>query len=425
MSQDAEVERTIETTSGMGLPIVLSTILMLVFLFVPFYILRVIAMFLVLVLLGSKAYSESLIRNVYLVRLDGDLREFRNEWVRVELAIENRGRLPALGVAITDSPGMLPVFRGNKAIHTLWGRSRTILTWQGYCSSRGIFHLGPSSFRCSDPLGLFPFTVTDMDTVKLFVYPATTYLGIKTPGGIPLGTLITSNILYEDVTRCRSLRDYQRGDEPRRINWKASARSVTRADSGGGNDTGLMVNEYEATLSYPLVIFLNLAPLEYSLRTRELYIERCIEAAAGVCLMATRERQELGLLLYSPPEPLSVINPGAFALIPILERLAAYVRPALTAEDAAKAQEDADSPELAGVCGSARAMIDRGKYLPYGTRFVYVGPELSEDDYVALNNLKRFHLSLEYLVIDERTLPAIAPGNSRRYQMKEGGYEVV
>ena len=93
------------------------------------------------------------------------------------------------------------------------------------------------------------------------MYPTTALAQIKTPGGIPLGTLVTSNPLYEDLTRSRSIRDYQRGDEPRRINWKVSART--------GN---LMVNEFESTISYPLMVFLNLAPEEYSLRTRELYL---------------------------------------------------------------------------------------------------------------------------------------------------------
>jgi uncharacterized protein (DUF58 family) len=274
--------------------------LLLVYLFAPFYFIQFIAFFTLLVLLGSGLYSEYLLRNLRLIRRDTELRSFRREWARVELLVENRGRLPAFMLAVTDSPGMLAVFRNNKRLCTLKGRSRLALVWQIYCSDRGIFSLGPGSLRCGDPLGLFPFYAASGEATRLVVYPAPGIIGIKSPGGIPLGALVSLNPLYEDLTRWRSLREYQEGDEPRRINWKASARnSAGPADPSAGS---LLVNEYEAAVSCPLVVFLNLDPAEYALRRRELYFERAIEAAAALCLMASRERQELGIILYTPYE---------------------------------------------------------------------------------------------------------------------------
>jgi hypothetical protein len=190
--------------------------------------------------------------------------------------------------------------------------------------------------------------------------------------------------------------------------------------AGERGQPGLMVNEYESTISFPLVIFLNLDPDEYPLKYRELYWERVIEAAAALCLMASRERQELGIILYTPrgQEPVSLIAPASHTLIPILERLAALERP--------RRQE---APETAGTGGpfrgSARVMLEQGKRLPYGTRLIYAGPDFSSEEYMGLNGLKGFHLSLEYLIIDEKTLPRRVPGNSPRYQMKEGGYEII
>jgi hypothetical protein len=70
-------------------------------------------------------------------------------------------------------------------------------------------------------------------------------------------------------------------------------------------------------------------------------------------------------------------------------------------------------------------MLERGKYLPYGTRLVYTGPDLGDEDYRALNSLKAYHLSLEYLILDERFVSSAVPGNSRRYQVKEQGYEII
>jgi hypothetical protein len=386
------------------------SLLILVFLFCPFYIVQFACLFLLFIFLGSRAYSEYLMRHIVILRRDGELRVFRNDWVKVELVAENRGRLPALMLAVIDSPGRLPVFRDNKVLKTLGTRTRTVILWQAYCSNRGIFTLGPAMFRGSDPLGLFPFRCTAPETAALFVYPAPALVSLRNPGGIPLGTLISPNPLYEDMTRHRSLRDYHRGDEPRRINWKATARSGA-----------LMVNEYESTVSYPRVIFLNLDPPAYGLRNRELYIERVIEAAAALCLMVSRERQELGMIIHAPgaAADLSFIAPSAFTLIPILERLAALERP--RGEGAGGAVAAGDSGPGRGV----KALLDRGRSLPYGTRLVYTGPELTEGEYMALNGLKRNRLSLEYLVIDERTLSVMAPGNSRRYQMRESGYEIL
>jgi hypothetical protein len=388
-------------------------VLLALFLFCGFDAVQFAALFLLFILLGSKAYSEYLIRNISLRRGDAELRVFRDEWLTVELLAENRGRLPALMLAVSDSPGGIPVFRDNKALCTLKARSRIALAWQAYCSSRGVFTLGPASFRGSDPLGLFPFRCTADGTSRLFVYPAMGSISLQNPGGIPLGALISPNPLYEDMTRRRSLREYHGGDELRRINWKATAR-------GGA----LMVNEYESAVSCPLVVFLNADPGAYSLKKREPFLERAIEAAAALCLMASRERQELGMILYAPGsgEPALFIKPSAFTLIPILERLAALER--------VKGAEPVrgSTGEAAGdtaMSGAASVLLERGKFLPYGSRLVYAGPELQAGEYLILDSLKRRRVSVEYVVIDERRLSARAPGNSRRRQMRESGYEIL
>jgi uncharacterized protein (DUF58 family) len=382
-------------------------LLILVYLFTPLYIVQFIVLFLLFLLLGSKLYSEYLRRNIRLRRRDHELREFRHQWIDVEIVVENHGRLPGFLCALSDSPGMMPVFKNNKLLRTMGAHSRAAIHWQGYCSERGIFTLGPAVLNASDPLFLFPFSIKEAKGTTLFVYPSMGLIAVNAPGGVPPGSLLTTNRLFEDPTRKRSLREYQNGDETRRINWKATSR-VGR----------MMVNEYEATRFFPLMIFLNLDPYAYPLIKRELHLERSIEAATALCLMASRERQELGIILYTPDTNggISVIAPGAFTLIPILERLAGFKR------SAAENESGTISTDLSG---GAKAMLDQGKYLPYGTRFIYTGPNLKDEEYMALNALKRYQLSLEYLVIDEHSLPSSVLGNSRRYQMKEGGYEII
>jgi hypothetical protein len=70
-------------------------------------------------------------------------------------------------------------------------------------------------------------------------------------------------------------------------------------------------------------------------------------------------------------------------------------------------------------------MLNEGKFLPFGTRLVYAGPSLEENDYQALDTLRRYHLTLEYLCLDEHFL--LPPGNRgiKQYQIKESGYEIL
>ncbi|MDR1900684.1 MAG: DUF58 domain-containing protein [Treponema sp.] len=406
-------------------------LLFIIFLFIPVFTVQFLSLFLFLLLLGSKAYSEYLIRNLKIIRFDCELRSFRNEWVQIEIAAENRGILPAFMLALSDSPGMLPVFRNNKSLFTLNGRSRLLWTWQGLCTHRGIFMLGPANIRCADPLGLFPFQLKTSQTCKLFVYPCACFASVKAPQGIPLGALISPNPLFEDLTRSRSLREYQPGDEIRRINWKATARQY-------GGTFRFMINEYEAAFSYPLVIFLNLSPQEYPLKNRELYLERVIETAAALCLMAGRDRQELGIIFYtsSRADGLTLIESGPLTITPILERLAGLER-YYESGQTNKAGETLNSNETTSssstytegaahkLHNSAERMLEAGKFLPYGTRLIYTGSKLSNEDYILINSLKTYRFSLEFFIIDEQVLSPLVPGNSPLYQIKEQGYEII
>jgi len=381
-------------------------ILLAIYLFTPLALIQFLCVFFLLILAGSRLYTEYLIRNIRVIRQDSELRVFRYEWVQVELRLENRGFLPAFMLVLGDGSGNLSVLRLRKIICTVGRRSWTMMSWQGYCGDRGVFTLGPATVRGADPLGLFPFQLTAVETSLLYVYPVLCSISLKHPAGIPLGNMISPNPLFEDTSRYRSLRPYNQGDEPRRINWKMSARTGS-----------IMVNEYDATASYPLMIFLNADRNEYPVKKRGVFIERAIEAAAALCLKAAQERQEFGIVLYTSSEEdgISVIAPSAFTLVPILERLATLNWSTANVPVKEPAKERS----------SALAMLEQGKYLPYGTRFLYTGPDLGDEAYIILNSLKRYHLSLEYLIIDEHSMPFLVPGNSRRYKMKESGREII
>ena len=389
--------------------------LLLFYLFTPLRPAQFFSLFLILAILGSKAYSEYLSRRLRIIRRDRELRVFRHEWVDVELWVENAGRLPAFLIVAEDSAGGIAVSRDNKSLNHLAGKSRRPFTWKAYGTNRGVFTIGPASLRGSDPLGLFPFKIGGGETARLFVYPARAFAALKAFGGIPLGRLIKPDPVYEDLTRPRSLREYRPGDESRRINWKASAKI------SGGPAGALLVNDYEPSLSYPMVIFLNVDPREYPAKKREASVERAIEAAAALCLMAARERQTLGLIIHggagTAGDNPSMICPAAFTLIPVLERLAS-----LEPFGAGKGKTR-DAP-WEGPRPSVNRLPEKAKALPFGSRLIYVGPALDDADYDTLESLKKRRLSLEYLIIDEKR---IGPRRRKtpRYQIKEWGNEIL
>jgi uncharacterized protein (DUF58 family) len=241
---------------GKGPLFAAAAVLVILYLCAPFALVQFVCVLLLFIMIGSRLYSAYLIKNIRITRQDSEFRVFRYEWVQVELKIENHGLLPAFMLMLNDLPGPLAVFKNTKILCTLARRSWTLFTWQGHCTERGEFILGPVTIRGADPLGLFPFQLTARETSRLFVYPIVRSITIHNPRGIPLGNMISANPLFEDITRRRSLRPYQSGDEPRRINWKVSARMPPSPSPEGVSST-FMINEYDATAAYPLMIFLN------------------------------------------------------------------------------------------------------------------------------------------------------------------------
>jgi uncharacterized protein (DUF58 family) len=183
-------------------------ILVPIYLFTSSALLQFICLVLLFILTGSRLYSEYLIRNIRISRLDPELRVFRYEWVTVELKLENHGLLPAFMLVASDTAGGASVLKMRKTFCTLLRHSWIPLKWEGFCTDRGDFIIGPAVVWGADPLGLFPFHLTAGETSRLLVDPSFRSITLNVPAGIPLGNMVTANPLYEDITRCRSLRPY-------------------------------------------------------------------------------------------------------------------------------------------------------------------------------------------------------------------------
>jgi uncharacterized protein (DUF58 family) len=88
------------------------------------------------------------------------------------------------------------------------------------------------------------------------------------------------------------VRDYQRGDSPRRLHWTATAKASALAST-----TRLMVKQYQPAISRETLICLDLVRENYQRRNWLIATERAIVAAASLANhIAVREQLAVGLV---------------------------------------------------------------------------------------------------------------------------------
>lgn len=93
--------------------------------------------------------------------------------------------------------------------------------------ARGILPCGPLTAHHSDPLGLAATRKVVLGVDEILVGPVTTELDPPQVGSAgPMGQLLKSKAVAQGGTDFHGLREYVPGDDPRRISWRASARST-------------------------------------------------------------------------------------------------------------------------------------------------------------------------------------------------------
>lgn len=152
--------------------------------------------------------------------------------------------------------------------------------------TRGHYWIGPLIVRAEDPFGLYLVEKRSEPRV-LSIMPRPEkirgallrprHLG-PWPGTIPARTLGLGTEFY-------SIRDYVSGDDPKRVNWKASAKHAR-----------LIVNEMEAERVTDVMIVLDTDVSFYEPAEAELF-ERGVRAAASLASLLLRLGNSVGLIL--------------------------------------------------------------------------------------------------------------------------------
>lgn len=255
---------------GRFLPFLLILFIIAAILRIDFFFTIVYLFFAVYLL--SNAWTRRAMKQLHIEREFTD-RAFSGDQTRARLTVHNDGWFPVPWMTLSESlPANLiapPLVREVLALSPHAERS---LTYTLDCRRRGYYAIGPLRLRVGDLLGVISPRQRQVDAEPFIVYPRVVALHkLGLPTRSPLVALPARTPLYEDPSRVMGVRDYQRGDSPRRIHWTATA-------SAGR----LLVKQYEPSIARDTLIFLDLSREHYERRRRYTATELAIVVAASI-----------------------------------------------------------------------------------------------------------------------------------------------
>jgi len=243
-------------------------------------------------------------------------RVFANEPLRVSVEVANRGRLPRFMVVARD---VLPPFLDSDGppelvLPSLWPGERVTMEYRARARKRGVYFLGPLDISVSDLFGVFHRHAPIEVRTEAIIYPSPLPLhaelgraGLQ-PRGTGSGERAADPHSGLDFY---GIRDYQPGDELRRIHWPATARH-----------SRLMVIEFERASAESIRVVLdNRAGTEFG-RGVETTLETAVTAAASLIHWALSGEGVAGLAADSPQGPRWLVADSPDRVHEILEMLA-------------------------------------------------------------------------------------------------------
>ncbi|MFP4376040.1 MAG: DUF58 domain-containing protein [Spirochaetales bacterium] len=343
----------------------LVVVLIVLFIFMPFPPIRVAILAIMLLRLLAALYNILAPLLMSVERETNTVYANCNQRFEVSIVIQNRSLLPIYLMQVQDtvSTGIFPEHEATFTV-TLRAFEKKVLTYGAVGRTRGQYEAGPVRLTGHDPFKTYSFRKRTESTVPIIVYPSVYHLDLPQRVGLPSGSIQVSNKLYEDMTRYSSIREYQPGDEMKRINWKASARMGK-----------LYSMEYQPSIYFPILILLNLSERDFPTRGKETLVNRLTEVAASLVFYGVRIKQELGFITTGViPEtgqrPSTPVKAGYGNAVSILETLA-------------RVQLDSNYVNF------AEYMLKAGVSVPNGTKIFVVSPPLKENEALALMAQRR------------------------------------
>ncbi|HEU4318913.1 MAG TPA: DUF58 domain-containing protein [Acidimicrobiia bacterium] len=172
--------------------------------------------------------------------------------VQVTLTLRNPSRRPVRNLAIVDEVANLGV--ANFEVSGIDPEATVTATYRVMCRPRGVYRVGPVRAVATDPLGLAELAAPDGPTDHLIVYPT-----VERLSGFPLVRGQDPSMAASRPEHAQrggedfyTLREYQRGDDLRRVHWPSSARTDK-----------LMIRQLETPWQSRALVLLDVRPAVY------------------------------------------------------------------------------------------------------------------------------------------------------------------
>ena len=387
--------------------VILALVLLFFFLFSPSRV-RFFSIFFLTSILVSFLYGRLNPFFITAHHVEEVIRGIKLQHMNVRIQVVNRSFLPISYFTIGDTTGELFADTYNFLVN-LRPFEKRIIDYPVRGDRRGEYILGPLRLKGKDPLGLFEWTKRIESPMRAIVYPTIRSVDLQNRQGLPAGNININDKMYEDVTQFRSLREYVPGDDMKRINWKASAKT-----------TKLYTMEFDSTLYFPALIVLNFCYEDYSARMRNQQVERAAEVAASLAFYYADLKQEIGFVTSGSITSDSVATSTGDMLV--VQGKSGYEHAQEILEVIAKLKpvdERADFTSMLFRSGSSIAM---------GTKVLVVTPRVNESQAQSLIAARRKGLNIQVLQLEsssERRDEDHLRGAIRVIPVKEMGQDTI
>lgn len=227
-------------------------------------------------------------------------RLYQGQWVENRLLIKNSAKLLLRMVLQDELPPSFTLQKTDSNIRVFPGQTGEVV-YRVRPEERGDFAFGTVYWRVKGPLGLAAYQGKTPATLNVAVYPGNPgvqrfSLALRKRQWQELG-FRRSNIKGEGVD-LRELREYQSGDDIRKIDWKVTARA--------GHP---VVREYEPERGHHLIILFDTGRLMENTVGGRSRLDLALSAALALAYAAISQGDRVGLLTfadeiinYVPPE---------------------------------------------------------------------------------------------------------------------------
>lgn len=171
----------------------------------------------------SWGWARSIKNNLYVER------EIRFGWAQVgdnleeRFSLFNKGIIPATWVEMIDR-STLPGYSASRATG-IEARGKNTWRTNGICTQRGVYQLGGTTLKTSDPFNLYSVEIHHNEYKTIVIMPPVMPLEeiqVATSGWVGEGKLRPH--MPEQTVSAVTVQEYQQGDSWKRIHWPTTAR---------------------------------------------------------------------------------------------------------------------------------------------------------------------------------------------------------